>query len=65
MVPEEFQPLLKFNPVAPIMMSWRSMFLTGTVNPGDLIVSFLYALAALVAGYLVYKRLSWRFAEIL
>jgi len=65
MVPEEFQPLLKFNPVAPIMMSWRNLFLSGTANPGDILISFLYALAALVIGYLAYRRLSWRFAEIL
>jgi lipopolysaccharide transport system permease protein len=65
MIPKEYQSLLKFNPVAPLMMSWRNLFLTGKVDPGDIAVSFLYALAAFVLGYRVYKKLSWRFAEIL
>jgi lipopolysaccharide transport system permease protein len=65
MIPEKFRYLLNFNPVAPLIVSWRNLLLEGTVDPVMLVVSFAYAAVALVAGTLVYRKLSWKFAEIL
>jgi len=65
MIPETYRRFINFNPLAPLVISWRNLFLKGTLEPFYLFISFLYAIFAFVLGYLVYQRLSWRFAEIL
>lgn len=64
MVPPEFQALMKFNPAAPLMINWRNIFVNGTLDYGYLGLSAGYALLFLVIGYAVYKKLSWKFAEV-
>jgi len=65
MVPQEYKTLINLNPLAPLMVSWRKLFLNGTLEIFDVGISLVYALVALVLGYQVYRKLSWRFAEIL
>lgn len=65
MIPERLQYLINFNPLAPLMISWRNMFLNGTVEPVYLMVSTLFAIVAFAAGFTVYRKLSWKFAEVL
>jgi lipopolysaccharide transport system permease protein len=65
MVPEAYQPFLHLNPLAPLVASWRNLFLTGILEPFPLLLSFLYAVLIFALGYQVYGKLSWRFAEIL
>jgi len=65
MIPERLQYLIIFNPLAPLMISWRNMFLNGTVEPVYLTVSSLFAIVAFAAGFTVYRKLSWKFAEVL
>ena len=65
MIPQRYQWLAYFNPLAPLIISWRNLFLNGIVDPALLVVSSGYAAAMFIAGYLVYKKLSWRFAEVL
>ena len=65
MIPEAYKPLINFNPLAPLVISWRSLFLEGTLEPFYLFISFLYAILVFALGYQVYRKLSWRFAEIL
>ena len=65
MIPERLQYLINFNPLAPLMISWRNMFLNGTVEPVYLTVSSLFAIVAFAAGFTVYRKLSWKFAEVL
>ncbi|MCS7279963.1 MAG: ABC transporter permease [Thermodesulfobacteriaceae bacterium] len=65
MIPEKFRYLIYLNPVAPLIISWRSVFLSGTLNLFFLIISTLYALSVFFLGYGIYKKLSWRFAEVL
>jgi len=65
MVPEKYKPLINLNPLAPLMISWRDLFLNGTLKPASLMVSLTYSIFALVLGYMVYKKLSWKFAEVL
>jgi lipopolysaccharide transport system permease protein len=56
--------LLYVNPMAPVTECWRCAFLTGAL-PADLAaVAAAYALAAAGAGWLVYRRHEWRFAEV-
>lgn len=64
-VPEKYYYLIKFNPLSPLMINWRNMFLNGTVDLSSLSVSFIYSIFALLFGYVIYKKLSWKFAEII
>ncbi|MBE9177869.1 ABC transporter permease [Oculatella sp. LEGE 06141] len=64
LIPERFQAFIPLNPVAPLIISWRELFLFGTFNLAYTAISFAYALAFLALGYFVYRKLSWRFAEV-
>lgn len=65
MVPEKFRHLLALNPLSHLMINWRNMFLYGKIDPLFLSISAGYSLLSFVVGYSVYKKLSWRFAEVL
>ena len=65
MIPVKYKPLINLNPLAPLMISWRELFLNGTLSPLYLAVSFGYAILAFILGFLIYRKLSWKFAEVL
>ncbi len=65
MIPERYKPLINLNPLAPLMISWRNLFLNGTLEPASLIILLAYSLIILLLGYQVYRKLSWKFAEVL
>lgn len=65
MIPQEYQHLIIYNPLAPLMISWRSLLLDGQLDATYVIVSLMYALVAFGVGYWVYGKLTWRFAEVL
>jgi lipopolysaccharide transport system permease protein len=65
MMPDKYKYFLSFNPVAALMISWRNLFLKGLLNQSYLVESFLYASAAFLIGYAVYRMLGSRFAEVL
>jgi lipopolysaccharide transport system permease protein len=66
MIPERYKTLVLFaNPLSSLMVSWRNLFLNGTLEFSLVAVSFAYSLVALMLGYAVYARLSWKFAEVL
>ncbi len=65
MIPERFRTLLMLNPFAHIIVNWRNLFFDGTLNPFFLSISFIYSLLIFWLGYTTYKKLNWRFAEVL
>jgi lipopolysaccharide transport system permease protein len=66
MIPARYKTLVLYaNPLSPLMVSWRNLFLSGTLKLSLVAASFAYALFTLMLGYAVYTRLSWRFAEVL
>lgn len=65
MIPEQFRPLLLINPFAHLMVNWRNLFLDGSIQPLFLGITAVYSLLILLMGHGVYRRLSWRFAEVL
>jgi lipopolysaccharide transport system permease protein len=65
MIPTRFKGLLALNPLAYLMVNWRNLFVYGRIDPGYAVISFIYAILACALGYFVYKKLSWRFAEVL
>lgn len=66
MIPEEYRPLfLNLNPLTPLMISWRRLFMEGVLDFPYFALGTLYSFLIVVLGFLVYKKLSWKFAEIL
>jgi len=65
MIPENYQFLVKFNPLACLMINWRNLFLTGNLNELYLLLSILYSIFSLTFGYILFRKLSIRFAEVL
>ena len=64
-VPARYRSLIVFNPFGPLMVSWRQLILKGTMEPLYLLVSLGYALLFWAIGYWVYRKLVWKFAEVI
>jgi lipopolysaccharide transport system permease protein len=65
LIPERYRYLINFNPLAPLMISWRKLFLDGTFEPIYLSVISIFSIVTFIIGYSVYRKLSWKFAEVL
>jgi homopolymeric O-antigen transport system permease protein len=65
MVPHKFRMLILLNPLSALMLSWRNLFMKGTLDTGTLFISLAFALLMLGLGYLIFRRLRWKFAEVL
>lgn len=65
MIPQQYRYLIELNPAAPMIISWRGLFLSGTIEPRLLAMSFLYSALSFAVGYAVFRKLSWKFAEAL
>lgn len=65
MIPEKFRALINLNPLGPLMMSWRNLFLFGSLDALSLLVSFAYSILFLLVGLGVYNKLSHKFTEVL
>ncbi len=64
MVPEQYRSLIYLNPLAPLMISWRTLLLNGVLDPRLLAASMAYSLLFFALGTAVYGRLSWKFGEV-
>ena len=65
MIPDKYKYLVSLNPVAPLMVSWRNLFLYGQVNIEHILIVFTYSMIFLMIGQMTYKKLVWKFAEVL
>jgi lipopolysaccharide transport system permease protein len=64
-IPAEFRPFVNLNPLTPLMANWRNLLLNGYIDSTLLLLSMVYAVIAFLVGNALYRRLSWRFAEVL
>jgi lipopolysaccharide transport system permease protein len=64
MYPARFEWVKYANPMAPIIICWREMFLHGTAPLTLLAAACGWAAVAFVVGWWTYRSLQWRFAEI-
>lgn len=65
MIPEKYKYLINLNPLTPLMISWRTLFLNGTLEPISLMISLGYSVVVFILGCFVYRKLSYKFAEAL
>ncbi len=64
MMPARYQALLTLNPAAPLILSWRRLFLSGSLDWSAVTMVYIHAMVALAVGSLIYLKLSWKFAEV-
>jgi lipopolysaccharide transport system permease protein len=64
-LPKRFRDAFYLNPAAPLMVSWRELILQGKLEPMNILVSLGYAMLFLAIGYWVYRKLAWKFAEVI
>lgn len=65
MVPDSYRTLLYANPVAPLIESWRELFMHGQLSWLVVGACYLSALGTVLIGSLVYWRMSSKFAEVI
>jgi len=65
MVPEKYRQLLALNPMAFLMTSWRSLFLSGQMDWKAILITLVWSVILYGLGQIIYKKLVWRFAEVL
>jgi len=63
-VPSYLQWMNYANPMAALEISWRHLFMGLPVDPYGLMAAAAWAPLMLLAGYGLYRRLNWRFAEL-
>jgi ABC-type polysaccharide/polyol phosphate export permease len=64
-VPERWEPILRINPLAPLVEAWRELFMNNALPGLDLWPTLLFTLAALLVGSQVFRRLEPSFADAL
>jgi lipopolysaccharide transport system permease protein len=64
MVPAKYRAITYLNPVLPLFVSWRELFLSGDLSWALVAGAYAYAVLALVLGSLIYRKLVWKFAEV-
>lgn len=65
-VPDNLQSLYKLNPMTTLIVAYRDVLLEGkTPEWGYVGFVFILAIALFFFGYSVFKRLEWRFVDVL
>jgi len=63
-IPERFQWIILLNPMTPIVEAFRFAFLgAGPVDPGGMLYSFVFMLAAVFLGTVVFNRVEQTFMD--
>lgn len=65
MVPAEYKTLILSNPLSILFISWRNLLMHGVLSFKDTAMAFVASSLVFIAGYLIYRKLKWRFAEVL
>lgn len=64
-VPKQYLWCFKANPVAPIMICWRSLLYNNTINMEFLPFAAGYGILFLTVGWVVFRKLQYKFAEVM
>lgn len=65
MIPQKYSWLLWINPLSPVIVSWRNVFMSGELQAQPVLLGLAYGACFLAVGYAVFRKLSWKFAEVL
>ncbi len=64
-VPEKYKFFLIINPLAGIIENWRNIFMKNFIDFPLYEKNLIYNLLIFILGFLIFKRLSYKFGEIL
>lgn len=64
-VPERFRPFYFLNPMAGVIEGYRSVMLNGTRPESSFTLSAIVAFAILLLGYWFFKRVEFKFADVI
>ncbi len=64
-VPKRYKNFVLINPFTPLITNWREMFMHNCINFTDYALSIFYSIIVLLVGFIVYKKLQSRFAEVI
>jgi lipopolysaccharide transport system permease protein len=64
-LPEKIRQFLALNPFANLISAWRQLIMEGSLNTHSVLISSAHAVVFLLISYLVYRKLSWKFAEVI
>jgi lipopolysaccharide transport system permease protein len=65
MIPPKYQTWIRLNPLTGLMVNWRKLFLENQLDWQMVGLAAVYSLVILVIGFVVYRKLSYKFAEVL
>ncbi len=65
MIPEAYRIYIHLNPLASFVINWRNLFLNGTIDWFLMAESLFYSTIIFLIGQGTYRKLYWRFAEVL
>lgn len=65
LIPEKYRWIIDYNPVSMMIVSWRELFMNGTVDYISVLHVYIYGGLVLLFGTWVFNKLKFRFAEIL
>jgi len=63
-IPERLQWTNYANPMAAMVITWRHIFMGTPVEPIYITAAAFWAAVGFGTGYLLFRRLNWRFAEL-
>lgn len=64
-VPERFQPFYYINPMAGVIEAFRAVLLYETLPGPNFIISLSSAVVILIIGYWFFKRVEFKFADVI
>lgn len=65
LIPEKYRSIIGNNPLGLMIISWRDLFMSGTINFEGLIKIYISGFIMILLGSWVFNKLKFRFAEIL
>ena len=65
LIPKEVKNYMLLNPMYAVVEEWHLIFMKGTFDWWFFAVSLSHGLIIFFVGFVIFKKLSWRFAEVL
>ncbi|MDR8257879.1 ABC transporter permease, partial [Acinetobacter baumannii] len=61
----KFSWIITYNPLASMILSWRDLFMNGTLNYEYISILSFTGIILTVVGLSIFNKLKYRFAEML
>jgi lipopolysaccharide transport system permease protein len=65
MIPGKYTIMFLLNPLASLMICWRNILIHGRLDFHYLGITVAYAILFFSLGHFIYRKISWKFAELL